>query len=707
MSFPIFFQTTLFLLVLDVLGALYLTEIVGLPSLVMVAGLGVGSWWAEDLRAAVPSLPRMWDVLTAGFLVFAVVDFLFLAESFIAAVVHLLLFLVVYKLYNARTHRDVLDIFILTFLQLVAASTLTASFGFLLVFCLYMILGIWGLILFHLKRETELNLPERSRELLRAPGLVMPSFLAHSVGVAVLALALTLTIFFLIPRIGRTFLSLRGPLGTQLTGFADRVELGTYGTIQTDPTVVMRVNFPEDPDALARFPDLRWRGLAYDRFDGRIWSLADPGRTPARLVREGTYAVSPFLVGTPFLTAEVFLEPIGTDVLFAAPRLRMIQGRLSRPSVDAGGGVALSFSPSVRIRYLAVSQPERVRGDVLQRRVTPADYPPEIREIYLQLPPLSSRVHALAESLAAEKRTPIETVRAVEAYLTENLRYSLDLGRDAGLDPLEDFLFVRKTGNCEYFATGLVVLLRAAGIPARVVNGFQRGEWNEVGQYLAVRQRDAHSWAEVYFPAAGWVTFDPSPRATFEAQAFGNSGWLGKYFDALRWRWNRYVVDYSLGDQAAFAMSLRQRSLTFRRNLGRTWESWWLEAHRNARRLWRTYGYPIVVLVVLIAAGAILWRRTPLSGPGAIWLLRARLARSPVAFYERMLRFLARRGCPRPPTATAREFASGLAGQPELCTLVAELTAFYERVRFGGQELTSVEATRVARLLRDLAGAPR
>jgi transglutaminase-like putative cysteine protease len=706
-SFSIFFRATLLLLTLDALAALYLTETVSLPALALIVVLVVGSWWAENLRAALPGFRRIWDILTVGFMAYAALDLLFLAESFVAAVIHLLLFLVLYKLYNTRSHRDILDLFILTFLQLVAASTLTASFGFLLVFCLYMILGIWGFILFHLKRETEISLPERSRDLLRAPGLVMPSFLASSVGVAVLALALTLVIFFLIPRVGRTFLSLRGPLGTQAIGFTDRVELGIYGTIQTDPTIVMRVNFPEDPGALARFPDLRWRGLAYDRFDGRTWSQADPERRPARQGREGTYVVTPFMVGMPFLTAEVFLEPMGTDVLFAPPRLRAIQARLPALNVDLADGVMLPLPPTSRVRYLAISQPERMREEALRRPVRATDYPPEIRKIYLQLPALSPRVRALAESLAEGARTPIEVVRRTEAYLQENLRYSLDLGRDTGLDPLEDFLFERKTGNCEYFAASLVILARAAGIPARVVNGFQRGEWNEMGQYLAVRQRDAHAWAEVYFPEAGWLTFDPSPRAAFEAQAFETSGWLGKYFDALRWRWNRYVVDYGVGDQVTFAMGLRQRSLAFRSSLGRTWDIWYFQAYRNVRKLWRDYGYPLTVLVVLIAAGALLWRRTPLAGPGAGWLLRARLTRSPVAFYERMLRVLARRGRSRPPTATAREFASSLADRPQWHGPVADLTALYERVRFGGQPLTSAETRRVARLLNDLARAPR
>ena len=707
MSPPLFFQAILRLLVLTALGALYFAEVASLPALGGIAALAVGSWWVEEIRAAVPGVRRIWDVCTIAFLGYATLDLLVLADSSIVAVIHLLLFLMIYKLYNAQSHRDFLHLFVLTFLALVAASTLTAHFGLLLVFSLYMILAIWGLALLQLKRETELHLPERSRDLLGAPGLVAPSFLISGFGMAFLALVLTLGIFFLIPRVGRTFLSLRGALGTQATGFTDRVDLGMYGAIQTDPTIVMRVSFPEDPNAPARSPDLRWRGVAFDRFDGRTWSLADSGRSPARQIREGQYTVSPFAVGSPFVSAEIFLEPIGTDVLFGPPRLRAIQGRLPGLRVDGAGGVTLPFPPNSRLRYLAVSQPERVRDGALRHATRPGDYPAEIRAAYLQLPALPARIRALAESLSAEAATPIDAVRKVEAYLVEHQRYSLDLGRDAGRDPLEDFLFERKTGNCEYFAASLVVLLRAMGIPARVVNGFQRGEWNEVGQYLAVRQRDAHSWAEVFFPDAGWITFDPSPRAAFETQVFGVSGRFGKYFDSLRWRWNRYVVDYNVGDQVAVAIRLRQQSLTLRRGLAQAWDRWTFEAYRSARRHWRSYGYIVAALVVLIAATAMLVRRTPFAGRGADWLLTVRLRRSPVAFYERMLRVLRRRGCPRPPAVTAREFLAGLGERPHFFEPAAELTVLYERVRFGGHALTPAEGRRAAVLLRQLEAAPR
>ncbi len=704
MPFAELFKLTLYLLVLDAFGALYLTSILDWPSLLMVLLAIGGSWWADDIRARIPNYRRLWEILTGVFLGYAVLDFLFLAESFMAGVIHLLLFLEIYKLYNARTHRDLLDIFILTFLQLVGASTLTVSFGFLAVFSLYMILGTWGLILFHLKRETDVALPERSRHLLAGPGLLSPGFFLSTVGVAVASLLLTLTIFFAIPRVGRTYLPLKAQFGTLTTGFTDRVDLGAYGTIQNDPTIVMRISFQEGTMNPDRLPDLRWRGVAFDTFDGRTWSLRDPARTPVRRSRDGSFSVLPPRWGAPFLAYEVFLEPIGTEVIFGLPRVVTIQGRFAALTADVGEGLNLAAPPSSRLRYLAISQSPRISEADLRRPTPSGDYPREIRETYLQLPDLAPRLRALARKLGAGAETPYKAVRRAEAYLTENLAYSLDLRRESDLDPLDDFLFERKAGNCEFFAAGMAILLRAQGIPARVVNGFQRGEWNEVGQYFAIRQRDAHSWVEVFFPGVGWLTFDPSPRATFDQQTFVQGGWAGKYLDALRMRWNRYVIDYNVGDQAQVVMNLRRQSLAFRRTIGQFWDSWSFQAWRTARRLWRRYGVIVGVLLAVLAASVVLFRRAP---RGSLGFQRVRARRTTFICYERMIRLLARRGFARSPAATAREFAAALAGRPELHGPVRELTALYERVRFGGEPPTPAEQARIAGLLRNLATIPR
>ncbi|HYL81649.1 MAG TPA: DUF3488 and transglutaminase-like domain-containing protein [Candidatus Acidoferrum sp.] len=707
MSFPLSFKLTLYLLVLDAFGALYLTQTLGWPVFVTVLLVSLGGWWADRLRAAIPHYRQFWDALTAAFLLFAVLDLVFLAESFMVGIIHLLLFLLAYKLYNARTHRDILDIFMLTFLQLVAACTLTVSFGFLLVFCLYMLLGTLGVILFHLKREADLALPEQSRELLARSDLIRPGFLFCSMGVAVASLGLTLAIFLAIPRLGRTYLPLRAQFGTLSTGFTDRVDLGVYGTIQNDPTIVMRISLLDGRGSPDSLPNLRWRGVAFDRFDGQGWSVGDPVRIPLPRARNGYFPISPLRRGGSIVTNEIFLEPIGTEVIFGLPWVVAVQGPFAGLAQDVGGSLTLQAPPGSRIRYVVVSQPERFSDEQLRGLADGGIYPPEIRETYLQLPEVSPRLRALAQELAAGAATPYETARRVEAYLGRNLRYSLDLRRESSLDPLDEFLFQRKTGNCEYFAASMAILLRIAGVPARVVNGFQRGEWNEVGQYFAVRQRDAHSWVEVFFPELGWVTFDPTPRAAFEVQAFGASSWAGKYFDALRMRWNRYVIDYSLGDQALIALSLRSQSRVFRRSMGQALEIWSFQIGRSLRRLWRNYGHLAGVLLALLAASTVLFRRAGKRGVGLDWFPWRRATRTSVMFYERMIRLLARRGYARPPAATAREFATLFVDRPHFHAPVAELTALYERIRFGGEALNATEQSRAAALLRQLAGAPR
>ena len=225
----------------------------------------------------------------------------------------------------------------------------------------------------------------------------------------------------------------------------------------------------------------------------------------------------------------------------------------------------------------------------------PSDYPAEIRAAYLQLPALPARIRALAAVAVrrGEQRPSTRSERWRRIWSSISATVSTWDGTRAGTR-WRTFSSSERRATASTSPPAWWSCCGPWGFPARVVNGFQRGEWNEVGQYLAVRQRDAHSWAEVFFPDAGWVTFDPSPRAAFEAQVFGVSGRLGKYFDSLRWRWNRYVVDYNVGDQAAVAIRLRQQSLALRRGLTQAWDRWSFEAYRSARRHWRSYGYIVV-----------------------------------------------------------------------------------------------------------------
>ncbi|MGQ0560257.1 MAG: DUF4129 domain-containing transglutaminase family protein, partial [Gemmatimonadota bacterium] len=144
-----------------------------------------------------------------------------------------------------------------------------------------------------------------------------------------------------------------------------------------------------------------------------------------------------------------------------------------------------------------------------------------------------------------------DKVLAVQNWLQHEFRYTLDLPASPREATLEYFLFRRRAGHCEYFSTAMAILLREAGIPARNVNGFLGGTWNEFGRFLTVTQNEAHSWVEVWFPAYGWVPFDGTPAATTDI-AQQQTDWLGPLrpiFDGLEHRWNKWILEYNLETQ--------------------------------------------------------------------------------------------------------------------------------------------------------------
>src|SRR5262249_46479609 len=155
---------------------------------------------------------------------------------------------------------------------------------------------------------------------------------------------------------------------------------------------------------------------------------------------------------------------------------------------------------------------------------------------YLQLPELDPRVPSLARQAIASAKTPYDKAVALEGYLQAHYSYTLDMTGAPSGDPLAEFLFVRRAGHCEYFASAMTVMLRSLGIPARYINGFQRGEYNSVGGDFIVRASDAHSWVEAYFPGKGWITFDPTPSGGDAPHGWFAS--LGKYWDLLALKWD-------------------------------------------------------------------------------------------------------------------------------------------------------------------------
>lgn len=660
MTLPIVLRLALYALVADGVLALYVADFLGARGALLVGALLAAAWCLQPRTPGGPGRLASARLLVPIAALASVVDIAYLTESVLDALVRLLLFLILYKLATLQTVRDSRTVAFLAFFMLVAASGAAFGVGFLFAFVGFVGLLCWVALLQHFVGETAAGTAAGSEAVPHTRYLLG---LAGAGGVAVFLVAAGL--FFVLPRVGLATLPLRARLGQMITGFSERVELGSYGSILTDSNVVMRVHLPDEvqPD---RYPNLRWRGIVLDTFDGQAWSLRYPRQI--RLVRPNSGGFDVGLLGGSgqFLRQEIFLEPISTEVVFAAPRVLRLTMAASMLAMDDMGAVSVS-SPGARLRYTVESEVEGpwVQDAPLRRSVPPLDANQLQR--YLQLPALAPAIPALARQVAGPSQTPEEIAHRVEEFLRTKFRYTLDIERVSKLDPLQEFLFVRRAGHCEYFAAAMAVMLRTLGVPSRVVNGFQRGEWNPYGQYYIVRYYDAHSWVEAFMPGVGWVTFDPTPRVMVDTRSSQRPTLL--YLDSLRLQWHRYVVNWTLRDQIRAVQSVQFRLAGFR-----NWSAG-LDAETRGR-LGRTGSLALVGAIALVGAWAA-WRHRR-GGVGA------GRGRTP-AFYRRALRIAARRGLRPTAGETAREFSGRVADLgPAAGSAFIRVTALYERARFGG-----------------------
>src|SRR5512132_962697 len=262
-----------YLLVCAGVAALALAGLLGPVGGAILALALTGSWVIDQVRDRMLVRPLFaWALVVAAAAAIAL-DLLYLAQNLLDGMVHLPLFLILLRLFRRRSLKDLRDAGLLSFFMLVAASAVTFNVSFLFVFIAFLVLGTWMLILHHLVSEAERSAGASPEMAAGGIGPRRPLFRVSLVAAAG-TFALAGMMFFIIPRVGQATLPFRAELGRRISGFTDHVELGAYGEIETDTTVVMRVRFPDsvkDPELL---PNLRWRGLAFDRFDGRIWEAA-------------------------------------------------------------------------------------------------------------------------------------------------------------------------------------------------------------------------------------------------------------------------------------------------------------------------------------------------------------------------------------------------------------------------------------------------
>jgi transglutaminase-like putative cysteine protease len=711
-----YFELSIYLLVLMGFGTLASTGALDLAAILLVgAALAVrGYLFAEKRRVAIPE--RWTAPLTIAYFVFYAADYFVLSRSFLAATVHLVLFAVVIRTFSLRRERDYTMLAILAFLMVLASAVLTVDSVFLFFFAGFMLTAVATFILMEMRRSGQAaSFQARHSQDMQEHRHLAFSLARVTPALVIMILVGAAAVFFLLPRTSTGYLG-GYSFGTDFsTGFSDRVQLGQIGQIQQSDAVVMHIQIEGDHEG--RYA-LHWRGVALANFDGKNWSNPR-GHIVLQREPDGSFVVPSFSQGVApaslsrrlepadrLIRYRVLMEPIGTNVFFLAPWARRVKGAYRTLEVDEGGAVSdLDSQRSVSIYEaesdISTPSPTQLRGV--------GDYSPSFDTPYLQLPTVDPRIAQLATQVSDSASNNYDKAVAIERYLKSHYGYTLQLPRYAVADPLANFLFERKQGHCEYFASSMAVMLRTLRIPSRVVNGFRSDEFNDITGNYVVRAKDAHAWVEAYFPNYGWITFDPTPGGAIGSP----QGWgrVMLYLDAASSFWREWVISYDSSHQYVLSHSVlngTRSSLERVQMWARLRYARLLNAARKSQRglalspeKWiRTAGAIAMLLLLLANAGRI-------ARLIRIRTLQAHPERSPdqaaAMWYERMARHLARRGVQKSETQTAQEFVH-LIEDVRLRLRVEEFTKAYESARFGN---SSQDALRLSELFEEVELATR
>jgi len=713
-----YFELSIYLLVLMGFGTLASTGGLDLLTIVLVGtALAFRGYLLAERRRVVIS-ERWTTPLTIAYFAFYAIDYLLLSRSFLPATVHLVLFAVVVRTFSLRRDRDYTMLAILAFLMVLASAVLTVDSVFLFFFGGFVLMAVATFILMEMRRSGRAaKFQARHSNDVQEHRHLAFSLARTTPGLVVMILVGAAAVFFLLPRMSAGYLG-GYSFGTDFsTGFSDQVRLGGIGQIQQSNAVVMHIQIDGDKHGQHA---LHWRGVTLARFDGKNWS--NP-REQYMLQREadGAFSVPLFSQGLPpggagrqaapgttahLIHYRVMLEPIGTNVFFLAPWGRRISGAYRALTVDAGGAVYDLDSQHAVNSYEADSDIARPSAALLRGA---GDTLPQLASPYLQLPALDPRIPQLAAQITGSASNSYDKAVAIETYLRTRYGYTLQLPNTPVNDPLANFLFERKQGHCEYFASSMAVMLRTLRIPARVVNGFRSDEFNDVTSNYVVRARNAHSWVEAYFPGYGWITFDPTPGGTVATPEGWNRAML--YLDAAQSFWREWVISYDASHQYI----LGQSALSGTRN---SWERSrvWARVHYAKLLSWARHGQqgmehsPVrwfalsaVLALLLVALG----NAARIAQLIRTIRLRAHPERSPdqaaAMWYERMARYLARRGVRKNSAQTAREFVQVIEDE-RLRIQVRRFTDAYESARFGN---SSGDAQRLPELYEEVELATR
>ena len=633
-------------------------------ALILVAAPHAGRlpWWIVTLALMLMAwrlhlgwmrseLPRKWLLLLVVVGTLAGVYLSYRTIFGRDAGIALLLVMLALKLLEARTRRDGMLLAFLGYFLVITNFLHSQSIPT----ALYMLVCVWLItaalvFLQHGRQEVSIRIP------LRTAGVMLAQ-----------SLPLMLALFLFFPRVQGPLWGLPHDAFSALSGLSDTMSPGGLTNLTLSDAVAFRVEFKGQ----APLPkDRYWRGPVMWDFDGYTWN-ASPYQYAARLSYD-TYS--------PPVEYQVTLEPHNNRWLFA---------------LDLPGIVPPGATPTADFQLRSVAPVNsRMRYDMtsfLSYEIGQSESELVLRRA-LRLPAGSNpRTVEFARGLrqrVADNRAFMNEVLSM--FRNEAYFYTLSPPQ-VGDHPVDDFLFQTRRGFCEHYASAFAVLMRAAGIPSRIVTGYLGGEINPLGDYMIVRQSDAHAWAEVWFADSGWVRVDPTaavsplriesgiaaalPRTEpLPALARGDYAWLHRTrlaWDAMANSWNQWVLGYN---------TERQRDFMSRIGIERSnWEA-------LATLLVITTG-GVTLILLLLALRRLQARADPVK-------------RAYLAFCAK----LAAVGLPRAPSEGPVAYADRLARtRPHLEAAVSRVTALYVRLRYGPH--ADPRASReLEQLVRDFRG---
>ncbi len=461
------------------------------------------------------------------------------------------------------------------------------------------------------------------------------------------ALPMTLVLFLLFPRVAGNFWGVPSQERAS-TGLSDEMSPGDISELTVNDTVAFRVRFDgEPPPPLQRY----WRGPVLTEFDGYTWS-----RSPA----QSYFRMPVEFVGEP-VDYTVTLEPTEQRILFALDMPEQWPDQIAEQRWDYQ--LRTPRPIGAVIQYRARSYPQYRAGTQLMAG---------LRNSHLQLPAgRNPRSAALAQRMRSEVADDAALVRAIlEMFRQQEFYYTLTPPR-LDRDSVDDFLFNTRRGFCGHFASAFTMMMRAAGVPARVVGGYQGGDWNSLGGYLIVRQSHAHAWSEVWLEGQGWVRVDPTAAVAPErvergldfalpeseqvpGRALRQSEllWQARLaWDVVNARWNDWVVKFSSEDQSRLLDALGFE------------DSDWQQ------------------LALLL--GAALAATLGLLSAWLAWEFRGARADQATRSYQRFTARLARRGLTRHAHEAPRDFLRRVReARPDLTDQASAITELYLAARY-------------------------